>query len=71
MNGERNRIAAGYQTGGILGVLLGGFLADTWLWFAVVAFSSLLGGTLCGWLVLQVYLISLDPAFWLHKSVTS
>ncbi|MFQ6090245.1 MAG: hypothetical protein ACE5LD_02260 [Candidatus Bipolaricaulia bacterium] len=50
MNGERNPIAAGYQAGGILGLLLGGFLADTWLWFAVVAFSSALGGTLLGWL---------------------
>jgi len=51
MDLDRNPIAIGYQTGGILGLLLGGFLADTWLWFAIVAFSSLIGGTLAGWLV--------------------
>ena len=40
----------GYYGGGVLGLLLAGFLADTWLWFAVVAFSGLIGGTLLGWL---------------------
>jgi len=49
MDLEHNPIAVGYQAGGILGLLLGGFLADTWLWFAVVAFSGLIGGTLLGW----------------------
>jgi len=46
---EYKPIEIGYYGGGILGLLLGGFLADTWLWFAVVAFSGLIGGTLLGW----------------------
>jgi hypothetical protein len=35
-----NPVAVGYQIGGCLGLILAGFLADTWLWFAVVALSS-------------------------------
>jgi hypothetical protein len=50
MKTEHKPIERGYYSGGILGLLLGGFLADTWLWFAVVAFSSLFGGILVGWL---------------------
>jgi len=48
MDLDHNLIAVGYQAGAILGLLLGGFLADTWLWFAVVALSSAAGGTLLG-----------------------
>ena len=48
MDLDHNPIAVGYQAGAILGLLLGGFLADTWLWFAIVALSSAAGGTLLG-----------------------
>ncbi|MFQ6033386.1 MAG: hypothetical protein ACE5KR_00815 [Candidatus Bipolaricaulia bacterium] len=54
MKTEHKPIEWGYYGGGILGLLLGGFLADTWLWFAVVAFSSLAGGTLAGWLASSI-----------------
>jgi hypothetical protein len=43
-----NPVAVGYQIGGCLGLILAGFLADTWLWFAVVALSSAAGGILAG-----------------------
>jgi hypothetical protein len=49
MKTEYKPIEIGYYTGGILGLLLGGFLANTWLWFSIVAFSSLAGGLLAGW----------------------
>jgi len=47
---DQDPIAVGYQAGAILGLLLGGFLADTWLGFAVVALSSAAGGTLLGFI---------------------
>ena len=49
MDLDHNPIAIGYQAGGILGLILGGFLADTWLGFAIVALSSAAGGILLGW----------------------
>ena len=49
-----NPIAVGYQAGGILGLLLGGFLADTWLWFSIIVVATASGGLLIGWLAQAV-----------------
>ncbi len=48
MDLDHNPIAIGYQVGTCCGLILGGFLADTWLWFAVVVSSTAAGGTLIG-----------------------
>jgi len=54
MDPDRNPVVLGYQAGGIFGLLLGGFVADTWLGFAVCVGASALGGILLGWVASKV-----------------